>query len=422
MRDIRDAEILAVGSEMLTPHRTDTNSLFLTGRLNELGIQVRAKAIVGDNRDDLATLLRGALSRVNLVILTGGLGPTDDDLTREVVADLFEAPLVLRPDILAAIEERFSRRGVRMPAINRRQASVPEGATVLANAYGTAPGLILERTGQMVVLLPGPPREMQPMFTDQVMPRLASISGGRQLRRRVLKVTGRSESQVEEVAYPVYSALAHGDVPIQTTILASPGQIELHLSAAGSDVPAVDAALDRGITALSSALGSVVFSVDGRTLEAVVGDLLRARSWRVAAAESCTGGAFLARMTDVPGSSKWVLGGVVAYANEVKIQTLGVPDGLIDAHGAVSEPVGRAMAEGIRRSTGAEVGVGITGIAGPSGGSSAKPVGTVVVAVAVADAETAVRTLLFPGDRDTVRRHATFAALDMIRRALTEAS
>jgi nicotinamide-nucleotide amidase len=418
MRDIRDAEILAVGSEMLTPHRLDTNSLFLTARLNELGIRVRAKAIVGDNRDDLAALVRGALSRVSLVILTGGLGPTDDDLTREVVAELLEAPLILREDILAAIEERFSRRGVKMPEINRRQASVPKGATVLVNAYGTAPGLILEQTGHMVVLLPGPPREMQPMFTDQVMPRLASMSGGRQLRRRVLKVTGRSESQVEEVAYPVYSTLAHGDVPIQTTILASPGQIELHLSAAGSDVSAVDAALDRGIDALSSALGSVVFSVDGRTLEAVVGDLLHARGWRVAAAESCTGGALLARLTDVPGSSKWVLGGVVAYANEVKIQALGVPGVLLDTHGAVSEPVGRAMAEGIRRSTGAEVGVGITGIAGPGGGSSTKPVGTVVVAVAAEGTETAVRTLRFPGDRDTIRRHATSAALDMIRRAL----
>jgi nicotinamide-nucleotide amidase len=418
MPEIRDAEILAVGSEMLTPYRVDTNSLFLTARLNELGIQLRAKAIVGDQRDDLATLVRGALSRVPLVILTGGLGPTDDDLTREVVADLFGAPLISRPEILAAIEERFHRRGVTMPEINRRQACVPEGAAVLPNAYGTAPGLILERAGQMAVLLPGPPREMQPMFTEQVMPRLASMTGGRQLRRRVLKVTGRSESQVEEIAYPIYSTLTHGDVPIQTTILASPGQIELHLSAAGPEVSAVEAALDAGISALASALGPVVFSVDGRTLEAVVGDLLQARGWRAAAAESCTGGALLARMTDVPGSSTWVLGGVVAYANEVKIRALGVPKTLLDTHGAVSEPVGLAMAEGIRRNTGAEVGVGITGIAGPGGGSSAKPVGTVVVAVAVEGLPPAVRTLLFPGDRDTVRRHATSAALDMIRHAL----
>jgi nicotinamide-nucleotide amidase len=413
---LHGAEIIAVGTELLTPHRIDTNSLFLTSRLNELGVVVRAKSIVGDDRGDLAAILRNALTRVNLVLMTGGLGPTDDDLTREVAAEVFDAPLTERPDLLASIEERFSRRGVVMPAINRRQAQVPAGAVILPNAHGTAPGLILERDEQVVVLLPGPPREMQPMFNDQVAVRVASRTAGRRLRRRTVKVTGRSESQVEEVAFPIYSALGTEAIPIQTTILASPGQIELHLAAAGDDPDAVERLLDDGVSQLEAGLGSVVFSTDGRSLETVVGEDLRRRQWRVAAAESCTGGALLARMTEVPGSSAWVVGGVVAYANEVKVRDLGVPAALLEQHGAVSEPVARAMAEGIRSRTGADVGVAITGIAGPDGGSTEKPVGTVIIAVA-AEA-TATRRFLFPGDRETVRRHSTSAALDMIRRAL----
>lgn len=416
MRELRGAEIIAVGSELLTPFRIDTNSLFLTGQLNELGVAVRGKAIVGDDRNDLAVGLRSALSRVDLVVMTGGLGPTDDDLTRDVVAEVFDAPLTEHAGLVADIEARFARRGVRMPSINRRQARVPEGATVLPNAYGTAPGLVLERQEQVVVLLPGPPREMQPMFTGQVAPLLRRRTGGRELHRRVLKVTGRSESQVEEVAHPIYSRLGDAHVPVQTTILAAPGQIELHLAASGADLAEVDRVLDHGIEALRAGLGDVVFSVDGRTLEATVGDLLRARGWSIAAAESCTGGGLLARLTEVPGSSAWVVGGTVAYADAIKVRDLDVPAALITEHGAVSEPVARAMAEGVRARMGANVGIGITGIAGPGGGSEAKPVGTVVIAVAT-DTTTA-RPFLFPGDREAIRRHATSAALDMVRRAI----
>jgi len=412
---LRTAEIIAVGSELLTPHRIDTNSLWLTGRLNDLGIEVRAKAIAGD--DHLAAIVAAALSRADLVITTGGLGPTDDDVTRDVVSRVLQRPMHENADVVAAIEERFKRRGLKMPGINRRQAQVPEGAVVLNNPHGTAPGLWIDHGQRVVVLFPGPPRELQPMFEAGVAARVEARSPGRRLRRRVLKVHGRSESQVEEIAYPIYSRLGDDAVPVQTTILATPGQIELHLAAAGVDLAAIDRRLDDGINALAAALGPVVFSTDGRSLEQVVGDALRTRGWRIAAAESCTGGLLMGRLTEVPGSSAWTIGGVVAYDDEVKRRDLGVPAEMLAEHGAVSEPVAIAMAEGIRGRFAAEIGVGITGIAGPGGGSAAKPVGLVVIAVVTPSAQM-VRTLNFPGDRAAVRQHSTAAALDMVRRAL----
>jgi competence/damage-inducible protein CinA-like protein len=411
------AEIIAIGSELLTPHRVDTNSLFLTGRLNELGIRVRAKSIVGDDRVDLAALFRQALARSNLIITTGGLGPTADDLTRETLAEVLGLTLEEHADIVETIRTRFARRGVQMPDINRRQAMVPRGAAVLSNPHGSAPGLLIESGDCLVVLLPGPPRELQPMFESHVAPRLARAAQGRQLTRRVIKVTGRSESQVEELAFPIYSSLGDADAHVETTILAAPGQIELHLEAAGTDARLLNRVLDAAVARLVAVLGPVVFSVDGRSLEAVVGDLLRQRGWRIAVAESCTGGGLLSRLTDIPGSSEWVVGGVVAYSNDVKINELSVPATLIEEHGAVSEPVARAMAEGVRTKLKTEIGVAVTGIAGPGGGSPAKPVGTVVIAVAAGDV--IVRTSVFPGERDVVRRFATSTALDMVRKTLT---
>ena len=416
MRVIRRAEIVAVGSELLTAHRIDTNSLFLTGRLNDLGIVVRSKAIVGDDRDDLAAIFRAARGRADLVVVTGGLGPTDDDLTREVVASVLGRALVEDGEVLEGIRARFARRHVSMPSINRRQAMVPVGMAVLPNPNGTAPGLWLDDEEGAVVLLPGPPRELQPMFDAHVSPRLEVATAANRLRRRVIKVTGRSESQVEEIAFPIYSVLSDVTVPVQTTILASPGQIELHLEAVGQDVAVLDQRLAGGVAALAAALGDVVFSTDGRSLEEVVGEILRTSGAHVAIAESCTGGLVQARLTDVAGSSSWVLGGVVAYANTAKIELLGVPETLIDTVGAVSEPVAIAMAEGVRARLGADIGVGVTGIAGPGGGSAQKPVGTVAIAVCGTAEATRVRTFVFPGDRETVRRHAVAAALDMIRR------
>ncbi len=417
MATVRTAEILAVGTELLTSYRLDTNSLYLSGQLNDLGIDVRSKSVVGDDAVVLAERLREALTRVDLVITTGGLGPTSDDVTREVAARVLGLPLVEDAALWDTIRRRFERRGLRMPDGNRRQAAVPAGARVLPNPNGTAPGLWIAAGDRVVVLLPGPPREMQPMFEHEVRADLAARTSGRRVWRRVVKIAGRAESHVEEIAFPIYSPLMSGEVPIETTILASPGLIELHLSARGADGPAIEAALDRGVRALASALAPSVFSVDGRSLEEVVGAMLAARGQRIAVAESCTGGLVGGRLTDVPGSSAWFIGGVVAYANEVKVDVLGVPPELIDAHGAVSEAVGRAMAEGVRQWLHADVGVGITGIAGPAGGTADKPAGTVVIAVATGVTASA-RTLHFGGGRQMVRQHAVIAALEQVRQTL----
>jgi nicotinamide-nucleotide amidase len=416
MRQWRTAEIIAVGSELLTPHRLDTNSLHLTGRLNELGIEVCGKTVVGDRRSDLADRLSTALSRADIVLTIGGLGPTDDDITREAAAEVLALPLREDEQILHAIRRRFEARGLQMPEINRRQAMVPAGASVLANEHGTAPGLLIERERQLVVLLPGPPTEMRPMF-DGVEAFLRRHVPAAPIRRRTLKIAGRTESHVEEIAQPIYATWRTADPPIDTTILASGGQIELHLSARGEDTAAIDRALDDAVQRLAAALGPAVFSVDGRSLEAVVGDALRGRGWRIAVAESCTAGLLLGRLTEVAGSSAWVEGGVVAYANAVKVDLLNVPAPLIDTHGAVSEPVALAMAAGVRRRLDANLGVAITGIAGPGGGSNEKPVGTVVMAVVDASREH-VRTLRLQGDRQAIRSRSVVSALDMIRRFL----
>jgi nicotinamide-nucleotide amidase len=412
------AEIIAVGSELLTASRIDTNSLHITGRLNELGIEVRTKAVVGDDAGDLSDLVRQAVARADLVVITGGLGPTDDDLTRDAVAAVFARPLIEDAATVERIRERFARRGLKMPEINRRQALVPQGAELLANPHGTAPGLVLTHGGTLVVLLPGPPREMQPMLETVIATRLAARTGGMRLYRRVLAVAGRSESHVEERAQPVYSAFASGAVPISTTILAAPGQIELHLTARAADEAAARGALERAAAALAAALGADLFTTDGRPLEAVVGDLLRERGLRVAVGESCTGGLLASRLTDVPGSSDYVQLGVVAYSNAAKTALLGVAPSLIEEHGAVSEPVAAAMAEGARERGRAEIGIGVTGIAGPGGGTDRKPVGTVAIAILGPAGAERVRTFGFLGHRQQIKFQATQTALDHLRRAL----
>jgi nicotinamide-nucleotide amidase len=424
VRRIRGAAILAVGSELLTASRLDTNSLTITDALNEIGIGVRFKSVIGDDRAELAAQFGHALTRAELVVLTGGLGPTEDDVTREVVAEHLELPMSEDAAISEAIERRFEARGWKMPAINRRQAMVPRGAAVLPNPNGTAPGLWIEAGDRIVVLLPGPPRELKPMLQRLVTERLHALSGGVVLARRVLKIAGRSESRVEELTQPVYSRWRKQTPAIDTTILAGHGQIELHLSAGGADAQQLAIALDGAVEEISRLLPHDVFSRDGRSLEEVAGDLLRGRGWRIALAESCTGGLATSRLTDVPGSSAYVDRSVVVYSNAAKTEMLAVPSAVIAAHGAVSEPVAAAMATAIRASAGVEVGVGITGIAGPSGGSETKPVGTVCIAVVAGDAQGVdpallVRTFRFPGNRELVKTFAAFTAIDMVRRLLS---
>jgi nicotinamide-nucleotide amidase len=416
------AEIIAVGSELLGSTRTDTNSLYLSERLSSLGIELRQKSVVGDDRDDLAVRFRQALERSELVLLTGGLGPTDDDLTRDVVSDVLGLPMTIDERIIEQIRARFARRGMTMPEVNRRQAQVPRGALVLDNPNGTAPGLFITGSGaysgRLVVLLPGPPRELQPMFDLVCSGPLRERAGATRIYRTSLFVTGRGESHIEQAAQPVYARWRDAVPPISTTILAAMGQVELHLTVQDEDEARARAALARARDELLAVIGGDVYSTDGRSMEQVVGDLLAERGYTIAAAESCTGGLLTSRLTDVPGSSAYVRASIVAYAYEDKTSLLGVPSALIEAHGAVSEPVAVAMAEGIRARTGADVSVGITGIAGPGGGTEAKPVGTVVIAVLVPGKPIYVRTFTFIGPRPMVKFQATQAALDRVRRMI----
>jgi nicotinamide-nucleotide amidase len=413
-----DAAIIAVGSELLTPEKVDTNSLFITQVLNDLGLAVAFKSIVGDNRAELTSHVAHALQRHQVLILTGGLGPTDDDLTREVVAAYLGLAMTEDPAIIVAMEQRFASRGWQMPAVNRRQAQVPQGASVLANPNGTAPGLWLEHGNAVIALLPGPPREMKPMMAGEVRTRLLARAGATRLYRRLVRLAGKGESAVEEIVQPIYSRWLADQPPIATTILAGLGQVELHLLLQSADPAQAAAALDRAVSELVQALGRDVVSTDGAGLEATVGELLRARGWRVALAESCTGGLATSRLTDVAGSSDYVERSVVAYSNQAKVELLGVPAALIAQHGAVSEPVAVAMAEGIRARARVNVGVAVTGIAGPGGGSAEKPVGT--VCIAVAGDRTHVRTFRFPGGREMVKAMSANWAIDLLRRHLLE--
>ncbi len=408
------AAIIAVGSELLTPFRSDTNSLAITAILNEVGYDVRRKLVVGDHVADVAQVMTDALEWADLIVLTGGLGPTEDDVTRDAMARALDVPLEEDRQVVAMLRERFAKRGLRMPDINRRQAMVPRGASLVDNPNGSAPGLWMERGRTAMLLLPGPPREMRPMLERIARDRLAGKARRAGLFRRVLKVTGRTESDVDSVAQPVYGRWVDRTPPVSTTILAVLGQIELHLSVRASDHDAADRVLEPAVGELVAVLGSSVYSVDGRTLEAVVGALLLDRGWRIAAAESCTGGLLTSRLTDVPGSSNYVDRAFVCYSNAAKVDVLGVPSELIGAHGAVSEPVARAMAEAARLRAGCEVGVGVTGIAGPGGGSVEKPVGTVALAVAT-PAETRVRTVHLFGAREQVKFQAAQAAMNLLR-------
>lgn len=408
-----DAEIIAVGSELLTPHRLDTNSLFLTDKLNAVGIEVRFKTIVGDHAERLASVFRQALSRSQLIILTGGLGPTTDDINREVVAEILGRKLIEVPEIRRRIEDRFLRLGRRMPENNLRQALIPEGATWLDNKNGTAPGIWLEHGTVTIVLLPGPPAELEALFEAECAARLGRIAPKLRLKTRVYKVIGLPESEVDRRIAPIYRAYENP----ATTLLATPGGIEVHLRARVPSEEEADALLTELGDKIELALGDHVYSTGGETLEEVVGMYLVMKQKTVAVAESCTGGLLSERLTRVPGSSTFFLGGAVCYSNELKTKLAGVPAVLIEENGAVSKPVAQALAEGIRKRSGASIGVGITGVAGPSGGTAEKPVGLVFIGLAD-DPGTLIREFRFPGNRERVRQWASQAALEMIRRRL----
>jgi len=404
------AEIIAVGSELLTPDRIDTNSLFLTEELNKIGIEIVRKTVVGDDRALLLEAFRDAVNRVPLTIASGGLGPTQDDLTRETVAELLGRRLVRNDAIVRHIEARFRSFGRLMPDTNLRQAMVPEGGEPLDNPRGTAPGLWIEDRDRIIALLPGPPRELKPLFREQILPRLLRRVSRVRMFHRELRVTGLGESHVDSLAGPVYTRYPE----VQTTVLASPGEVQIHLRIWTEDAAHAESTFDDIERGLDLALTDRIFSRDGSPLEVVVAHELLKQNATIAAAESCTGGLFAERLTTIAGSSAYFLGGVVCYSNEMKTAWADVPPELIATKGAVSQEVAVALAEGIRRRVGSTIGVGITGIAGPGGGSEEKPVGTVHLGLA-SGAGVRERALRLPGDREMVRMQASQAALDMVR-------
>jgi nicotinamide-nucleotide amidase len=414
------AEIVAVGSEMLTPHRQDTNSLFLTQELNDLGVTVAFKTIVGDNRRHLSEAIRIALGRVDIVMVSGGLGPTEDDLTRECTAEALGVELYRDPDTMAALYKRFAERRIAMPPNNEKQAERIDGALLLENKNGSAPGQYIDTTvagsRKVVVLLPGPPKELKAMYADAVQPRLAASLPVRHMARRQLRMALIPESTVDSRTAPIYKTFADVD----TTILAGHGEIQLHFVTAAATAKAAEARVDELVSLIEEEMGDEIFSSHGESLEEIVVLMLGLHHQRLAVAESCTGGLLSERLTRVPGASRSFLGGVVTYTNEQKTRLCGVAPELLESKGAVSEETARALAEGVRERCAATLGLSLTGVAGPAklnGADADKAIG--LVYIALADEEgTQVKQFHIPGDRDRVRLWASQHALEMLRRRL----
>jgi nicotinamide-nucleotide amidase len=408
-----DAEIIAIGSELLTPDRIDTNSLWLTSQLNALGVEVRRKLVVGDDRELLAAAVRDSLDHVSIVILSGGLGPTEDDVTRDAVAQALGRRLVFRQDLLDALSERFQRLQRKMADNNRRQTFIVEGAEPLHNARGTAPGQWIECDGKMIMLLPGPPHELKAMFTGDCLPRLRRNLPAQVIRTLFYRVAGMGESDLDQLISPVYKPYAN---PV-TTILAGAGDIQIHLRARGETDAQADALLAAVGPAIEQLLGDRIYSRDGAALENVVGEQLRARGATLSVAESCSAGLLGGRITSVAGSSDYFVGGFLVYSDRMKTELLGVDPQLLTRHSAVSEDCAKAMAAGARTRTGSTFAVSVTGEAGPEGSTGA-PVGTVIIGIAGPEGEPQAKRYLLFGDRNGIRARAAQWALDDLRRKL----
>jgi nicotinamide-nucleotide amidase len=415
------SEIIAIGSELLTPYRQDTNSLFLTERLNEIGVNVSFKTIVGDRKDHLVSAIKMAMHRADIILLMGGLGPTEDDLTRPAVAEALGIGIKRDADLVAQLYKRFAARRASMSPNNTQQADVLEGAEILDNEKGTAPGQWLDTVygekgkehRKLVALLPGPPHEMKAMYEAQVKPRLIEALPQRYIAKRTLKAAMIGESACDARIAPIYKRYTD----VETTILAHSGDIQLNLICEKRAPDLAQQRVDELASKIEEELDLFIYSSQGESLEQIVLYYLGMRGHTLATAESCTGGMVAQRLTSIPGSSRSFLGGVVVYSNELKTSFADVPEELIAKHGAVSAEVARALAQGIRQRTSATYGVSITGIAGPGGGTEEKPVGLVYVAVAD-EKETEVVEKSLPGDRDRVRHWASQQALDLVRRRL----
>lgn len=406
------AEIIAVGSEMLTPDHVDTNSLYLTRRLNEAGYQVYLKTIVGDDRDDIADVLGAALRRSDLIIVCGGLGPTEDDRTRSAAALALRRAVFIDEGILQALRKKFAARGFTMAPINERQAEVIEGAEILENALGTAPGMWIEEKGRHILLLPGPPRELKAIFEETVLPRIRELCGSARLAYRSFHITGMTESELDSQIAPIYTAYPR----VRTTVLAGTKHIAVHLyrwTESGEE----PADLEELASKIQARLGHAVFSTCGESMEEVVGRQLRESGRTLAVAESCTAGMLGMQITRVPGSSAYFKGGILCYSNEAKMELCGVPAELLEKHGAVSAEVAEALARGVREALHSSIGLSITGIAGPGGGTAEKPVGLVYTAISDGR-RTESRHRVMPGDRESIRERSTYLALSWLRRFL----
>jgi len=412
-----NAEIIAVGSELLTPHRQDTNSLYLTEKLNELGVEVRFKSIVGDDRESLVAATRLAMRRSEIIIFSGGLGPTEDDLTREAVAEALGLTLHRDPEILAKLQERFANRGYKFAPNNAKQADVIANATVLLNSMGSAPGQWIggryDGRERILILLPGVPYELRAIMEGECVPRLRAKVPSQHIATLTLKMAMIPESQADARVAPIYKTYTD----VETTILAGGGEIQLHLRCRKDSQAEAEARVEELAGKIEDEMGDAIFSRKGETIEQIVSYLLQMRGMTLATAESCTGGLLAERITSVSRSSRYFLGGAVVYSNELKTQFANVPKATIDQHGAVSREVAQALAEGIRKRCLSSYGVGITGIAGPTGGTDQKPVGLVYIALA-GEEGTQVVERNFPGDRARIRQFASQQALEMIRRAL----
>jgi nicotinamide-nucleotide amidase len=412
-----DAEIIAVGSEMLTPQRVDTNSLYLTAELNNLGVEVKTKCVIGDDPERLSDAVRRAVSRSEIVILSGGLGPTEDDMTREAVAQALDRKLVFHPEIAEALAQRFAQFKRAMAEINKRQAFVIEGAHVLPNDRGTAPGQWIDESGAVAMLLPGPPHELKAMFERQCLPRLARLVPRQVIRVLQLRVTGMGESDLDQLIAPVYKKYANP----ATTILAANGDLQIHLRARSKTSAEAEMLLAEVGGPIELLLGDRIYSRNGDPLDVVAGDMLRKLHATVSVAESCTGGMLGERLTAAAGSSDYFVGGLIAYSNAMKMELLGVSPETLDQFGAVSAETAEAMALGARRRTNSTYALAVTGIAGPDAGGEDKPVGTVYVAVADAAGTHAVHRHFF-GDRTRVRTFTVQMALDLLRRRIARSA
>ncbi len=403
------AEIIFTGSELLQGRVFNSHAQYLGRRLSEINIEVVLHITVGDNYERLGQVVRQALERADLVIITGGLGPTTDDLTKETVAQVLGIPMVLDEKSLAGIREIFHRRGMPMPESNSKQAYFPLGATILPNTRGTAPGVFIEKGNKIIALLPGPPHELTAMFEDALVPLLSKRAGaGAVTRYRVVKVTGISESAVQDL---VKDLGGQGNPSI--TYLAKPGQVQVRVTAQAPSADQAEKMVEELSEKVRLRLDQYIFSCDDQAVEYVVGKQLLKKGMSLAVAESCTGGLITARLTDVPGSSGYFTGGVVAYSNEVKKSLLGVAPEIIDKYGAVSKQTAMAMAEGVRNLIRSNLGLAVTGIAGPDGGTPAKPRGLVYISLASVEG-TSYREFRFPGDRLAVRLGTVNAALSMV--------